>query len=303
MQELLSHSIKFISENNIDALGIGVIDFKNNSFNSFELNQLEPDYLVDKPKIYFDLASVSKPLTNGIGFLEHEKEISNEMNLVLNHKGSLPAWGLLPKNGWKEIILDYKIKEDITLYSDYSALRFMLEYNKKFDKTLHQTAQKYWDKEVLFWKDLTLENECLQNGFRNGMANLGVVHDPNAYTINDYVSHAGLFGTINGVCQTLLNLNTNFNLVSSMDKKLSSEHTRFVAGWDTVEDPQNTFAGLGCSDRTFGHLGFTGTSVWIDSVKELGHVILTNATKFYWYDKLALNKFRKEIGQLVWQKN
>ena len=43
----------------------------------------------------------------------------------------MPAWGLLPNFGWKEQILNYSIKESETLYSDFSALRVMLELEKK----------------------------------------------------------------------------------------------------------------------------------------------------------------------------
>jgi CubicO group peptidase (beta-lactamase class C family) len=47
-------------------------------------------------------------------------------------------------------------------------------------------------------------------------------------------------------------------------------------------------------------LGFTGTSIWIDPERMLGHVILSNATKIHWYDKQGLNDLRRAIGQEVW---
>jgi CubicO group peptidase (beta-lactamase class C family) len=87
-----------------------------------------------------------------------------------------------------------------------------------------------------------------------------------------------------------------------MQAYLEPKH-RFVNGWDRAQDLENTLAGTGCSEHTFGHLGFTGTSIWIDPVKKLGHVILSNATKLYWYDKQDLNNFRRLIGQRIWQKD
>jgi CubicO group peptidase (beta-lactamase class C family) len=51
---------------------------------------------------------------------------------------------------------------------------------------------------------------------------------------------------------------------------------------------------------TFGHLGFTGTSIWIDPQKKKGHVILTNATKKYYYDRQGLNDLRRQIGEAIW---
>jgi hypothetical protein len=301
MNEIIELSKKFISENDIDAIGVGVIDFAKRTYKAFEFDDLEENSLSKTPKVYFDLASLSKPLTNGIGFLDKQNEISQDMKLLLNHRGGLPAWGLLPKKGWEEIIESYPIKESETLYSDYSALRFMLEFNKNLKIDLHDMASKYWHKELLFWKNLDESHKCIQNGFRNGKANIGIVHDPNAFTIDKKVSHAGLFGTITGVCETLLTIESSFELTKLMDKDLSKSDNRFVNGWDRVEDPNNTLAGLGCSDRTFGHLGFTGTSIWIDCVKKTGHVILSNATKNYWYDKTSLNKLRRNLGKLVWE--
>lgn len=304
MKKILGESKEFLLSQKFDAISIGVIDFEKNEFRTIELNKSEGSLVIDRPYIYYDLASLSKPLTNGIGFLEKRSEMSDAMELVLNHRGGLPAWGLLPKHGWKEVINSYQIKESETLYSDYSALRFMLEFEQKINLSLHSVAAKNWHRELLFWKDLTPKHFCLQNGFREGKANLGIIHDPNAYTINDLVSHAGLFGTITGVCETLINLDKKHKLLNLMQEDITKvPNQRFINGWDRAQDPTNTLAGQGCSEHTFGHLGFTGTSIWIDSMKKLGHVILSNATKLYWYDKSELNDFRRQIGKKIWEKD
>lgn len=304
MKKILDKSKEFLLSQDFDALSIGVLDFQKKEYKTIELNKLEGSLVVDNPFIYYDLASVSKPLINGVGFLAKRSEVTSDMELVLNHRGGLPAWGLLPKSGWRDIILSYDIKPSSTLYSDYSALRFMLEFEKKVNLDLHSVASQYWHKDVLFWKDLEQRHYCIQNGFRDGKPNLGIVHDPNAFTINDKVSHAGLFGTITGVCETLINLDEKLNLLEIMKKDIPRNPTyRFINGWDRAENPDSTLAGVGCSDCTFGHLGFTGTSIWIDPMKKLGHVILSNATKLYWYDKQDLNHYRREIGQQIWRGN
>ncbi len=304
MKKILEQSSDFLMGQDFDALSVGVLDFSTHEFKTVELSKLENNFIVETPYIYYDLASLSKPLTNGIGFLDRRADITKEMELVLNHRGGLPAWGLLPKHGWKDLILAYGIKESETLYSDYSALRFMLEFEDKINSPLHSVASKYWHSELMFWKDLKQNNFCLQNGFRDGKANLGIVHDPNAFTINDYVSHAGLFGTITGVCETLINLDQKLDLLEIMKKDIALAPTqRFINGWDRAQDLQKTLAGSGCSQYTFGHLGFTGTSIWIDPMKKLGHVLLSNATKLYWYDKQDLNDFRRKIGQQIWQRD
>ena len=77
---------------------------------------------------------------------------------------------------------------------------------------------------------------------------------------------------------------------------------RFVNGWDTVDinNGKESLAGRGCGPFTFGHLGFTGTSIWIDSEKRIGFIILTNATRDFWYERTRLNDLRKEIGRFIW---
>jgi hypothetical protein len=303
MDKLKEHFSSFLAKQDFDAIAFAKIDFKQKIYENFQVEKMGSLILDKEPTIFFDLASLSKPLTNGIGFLVEEKTITNEMNLVLNHKGGLPAWGLLPKNGWEEIINSFKIKESETLYSDYSALRFMLEFNKLHPEGLYKKASKYWDNGVKFWKDLNSKDRTVQNGFVKGRPNTACVHDPNAYNLNTFVSHAGLFGTIEGVSKTLLALDEKFGLINKMKNELSKKHTRFVNGWDTISDTSNTLAGNGCSELTFGHLGFTGTSIWIDSKYSIGYVLLSNATKSYWYDKKNLNEFRKDLGKYLWQQN
>ena len=297
MKEINKTTLEFLTDSYIDAIDIAVVDFKNQSIESKLFS--DSNVNCDKP-VFFDLASVSKPLTNGAGFLAHKDLMTGDMELALNHRAGLPAWGLLSRDNWKETILNYPIKESSTLYSDYSALRFMLEF-EKLGMNLHSEASKFWDKEVFFWKDLKENQQTVQNGFINYKPNFTKVHDPNAYNIDNLVSHAGLFGTALGVAKTLLNLNSELDLVNRMNFDLKNSDSRFINGWDRVENPENTFAGSGCSQHTFGHLGFTGTSIWIDSEKKLGHILLSNATKFYWYDKKNFNLFRKEIGKIVWQ--
>jgi CubicO group peptidase (beta-lactamase class C family) len=138
-------------------------------------------------------------------------------------------------------------------------------------------------------------------GLRDKLPILNEVHDPNAYNLNCFTSHAGVFSNIQGLCLTLLNYEEKTNLISELKNLGKTQTNRFVRGWDRVENPNNTLAGFGCSQNTFGHLGFTGTSVWIDCDKKKANIILTNATKKYWYEKQGLNDLRRAIGEIIWQ--
>jgi hypothetical protein len=286
---------------NFDALAFGIIDFKDKTFSAFEADHFgEELHFRDHSTIYFDLASLTKPLTNSLSLLLTPEHFDEKMKLCLNHRGGLPAWGLLAKDSWREQILSYPIKESETLYSDFSALRVMLELEKK-GVDQKKLCQSVWDKETVYWTDLKAEDQSPQYGFRGGSPNIKVVHDPNAWVIHDYCSHAGLFSTIHGLCQTLLNYQQKTLFIEQVRKDLISHRHRFSYGWDRVENPQQTLAGAGCGSFTFGHLGFTGTSIWIDPDKMLGHVILSNATKYFWYDKVGLNDLRKALGEIAWK--
>lgn len=300
MQKILQIAKTLMPHEVFDALGIGVIDFKKNHFEVIELNHFEEEVKVKtEPTLYFDLASLTKPLTNSLSYFLQPDAFDAFTLLCLSHRAGLPAWGLLPHKGWKEQILSYPIQESPTLYSDFSALRVMLELEKKgIDQK--KICQSVWDKETLNWLDLPAHFPTPQFGFKKGLPNFGQVHDPNAWVIHEFCSHAGLFSTVDGLCRTLLNYQTKTGFIEKVKTDLTTHSHRFSFGWDRVENPFNTLAGNGCGPHTFGHLGFTGTSIWIDPDKMLGHVILSNATKLHWYDKQGLNDLRRSVGEAVW---
>ena len=285
----------------MDALGVGIIDFNKKTFNAFDANSFQQGIkFSSEPNLYFDLASLTKALTNSLSYFLKKDSFDKNMELCLGHRGGLPAWGLLPKNGWKEQVLNYPIKESETLYSDFSALRVMLELSRK-GVDQKEICKKVWDQETVYWTDLPEWYPKPQFGYKNGRPNFGKVHDPNAWTIGEFCSHAGLFSTTDGLCRTLLNYQEQTDFISKVKSDLKTHQHRFSYGWDRVVNHQDTLAGTGCGPSTFGHLGFTGTSIWIDPDKMLGHVILSNTTKFHWFDKTNLNDLRKAIGEVAWK--
>lgn len=294
MDKYLAYANEFLSESSSDGVAVAILDFKSNSFENFEIENNEINR--GEGEIYFDLASLTKPLVNGFSYISEGISDTN-LELLVNHRAGLPSWGLLPKSNWREQILAYDIKESETQYSDFSALRYMLEFEKLTGKTTQEICLENTNEKIIFWKSLRNQH-VLQNGFVNNQPNFGKVHDPNAYNLDEFTSHAGLFGTIDGLAGSIIEFNKKHKLLDLFKTK---SKTRFSHGFDTVENPDNTLAGSGCSDCTFGHLGFTGTSLWIDPKLGVGHLILTNATKYYWFDKKELNILRKKIGSLVWE--
>jgi CubicO group peptidase (beta-lactamase class C family) len=113
---------------------------------------------------------------------------------------------------------------------------------------------------------------------------VGEVHDDNTYTMGGVSGQAGLFGTVDDVAavadawlQSLLSGGEFFDsrLVAQFWTKSAVPDSTRALGFDTLS-PRDSQAGAGFGPRTVGHLGFTGTSLWIDPDRELIVVLLTN---------------------------
>ena len=140
----------------------------------------------------------------------------------------------------------------------------------------------------------------LDEGYR-GYHVHGVVHDENAHAVGGVAGHAGLFSSardlavfvqlmldrgVAGPCRAdrisgLACHRPRFSPVAifapgwvdRITRRQSDTSTRAI-GWDTPS-PRSS-AGDYFSARSFGHTGYTGTSLWIDPTQDLAVVLLTN---------------------------
>lgn len=113
----------------------------------------------------------------------------------------------------------------------------------------------------------------------------GEVHDPNASVMGGVAGHAGLFGTADDVMSFAKGLLDVWHGRSDRwPRELLQEFTRrqdlpkgsdWALGWDTPTAGASS-SGKHFSPRSVGHLGFTGTSLWIDLESEAVVVLLTN---------------------------
>jgi CubicO group peptidase (beta-lactamase class C family)/beta-glucosidase-like glycosyl hydrolase len=113
----------------------------------------------------------------------------------------------------------------------------------------------------------------------------GVVHDGNAFRLGGVAGHAGLFSTAGDMAvyvQTLLNGGAygdrriwSPRTVRAFTTKQTRAETRAI-GWDTPA-PRSS-SGDYFSASSYGHTGFTGTSIWIDPERDLFVILLTNRT-------------------------
>ena len=117
-----------------------------------------------------------------------------------------------------------------------------------------------------------------------GRTLIGEVHDDNTYAMGGVSGQAGLFGTIQNVAAVAEVWLNSFlhdggffesRLVQQFWRRSELPGSTRALGFDTPS-PQGSQAGGRFGPRTVGHLGFTGTSLWIDLDRELIAVLLTN---------------------------
>ena len=111
----------------------------------------------------------------------------------------------------------------------------------------------------------------------------GEVQDENASVLGGIAGHAGLFSTAEDLAlfaHAMLNSGHPILRPATVElfsrRESAPEGTSRALGWDTPSAPSQS--GKYFSPRSFGHLGYTGTSLWIDAERQLSITLLTNRT-------------------------
>lgn len=137
----------------------------------------------------------------------------------------------------------------------------------------------------------------------------GEVHDENCYAMGGVSGHAGLFGTARAVRDWLSGLFFTWKGSESQagisrdvikhfwERRREIPHSTWVLGFDTPS-ANNSTSGRFFSSRSIGHLGFTGTSFWLDLSDGFSVVLLTNRV-YYPGTKEKMREFRREIHDLA----
>lgn len=131
----------------------------------------------------------------------------------------------------------------------------------------------------------------------------GEVYDENASVLGGVASHAGLFAPAQDVAafaHVLLQggppLVRRDTLALFTKRQTLPAGTSRALGWDTPSAPSQS--GQYFSPSSFGHLGYTGTSLWIDPERQLSIILLTNRT---WPDSSnkAITQIRPKFHDAV----
>jgi len=135
----------------------------------------------------------------------------------------------------------------------------------------------------------------------------GEVHDDNAYAMGGVAGHAGLFASARDVDTIVSRLKACWAgqddfLPQAIVRQFWSRDNPAIGstwglGWDTPS-PQHSSAGTRFSPNTVGHLGFTGTSIWIDLERDR-HVILLSNRVHPSRDNNLIKEFRPLLHDVV----
>jgi CubicO group peptidase (beta-lactamase class C family) len=132
----------------------------------------------------------------------------------------------------------------------------------------------------------------------------GEVNDENAFVMGGVAGHAGVFAPATDVarfaeCMLRMGAPTlkSATVVLFTRREQSPAGTTRALGWDTPS-PTNSSSGSRFSQDSFGHLGFTGTSLWIDPHRQLSVALLTNRT---WPDRSsqAIRQVRPAVHDAI----
>jgi CubicO group peptidase (beta-lactamase class C family) len=125
-----------------------------------------------------------------------------------------------------------------------------------------------------------------RTGFRKRIIQ-GEVQDENAYVLGGVAPQAGLFSTTEDVARFAhammqCGAGSRFDILRAETVGLFTRResaptgTSRALGWDTPSSPSQSGKYFG--PHSFGHLGYTGTSLWIDPKRQLSIALLTNRT-------------------------
>jgi len=229
---------------------------------------------------------------------------------LLSHTSGLPAYKpyferirSIPEHNRKKEFRELLVREELinpagqkTLYSDigFMMLCWIVETvsGKRLDHFVRDEIYEPSSLQELFFVDL-MEQKVQETPGQFAATEkcpwrkkviTGEVHDDNAFIVGGIDGHAGLFGTAREVGRLLLMLQGLFHGHPEngilAPKTIRKYFTKYkgdarVLGFDTP-DPVDSSCGHYFSPKTIGHLGFTGTSFWMDLEKEVNVILLTN---------------------------
>ncbi len=247
------------------------------------------------------LLDLEMPLLNVVPEFAGEDERRGDVSFrqLLAHSSGLPAYEKLflkakTRDELLQAVFSVPLAADPgtkAVYSDIGFILLGLALERLADEALDRVCQR----EVFgplgmtrtafnppkAWREVAAPTADDQ-AFRHRVIQ-GEVQDENASVLGGVAGHAGLFSTASDVAifaaalieggQSIVRPET---LALFTRREYSPPGTSRALGWDTPSSPSQS--GKYFSANAYGHLGYTGTSLWIDPERQLSVTLLTNRT-------------------------
>lgn len=250
-----------------------------------------------------DLLDLDAPLAAYVPDLRqynlHAKERSLTIRQCLTHQTHLPAVEPIYTIGddpdrLKAYVLQREWQSGPQVYSDINFIllgivierltgRNLIEHDLPEGLSFTPPYEKSVATEFCHWRNRIM---------------IGEVHDENAFALGGAAGHAGLFGTVDGVLDYALHLMNGGGLRPDTFTRLIEQQTPTRAlGWEIAY--HGWHGGEGHSATSLGHLGFTGTGLWIDFEKGLAWTLLTNRVHPSRHAETGIMALRRDTGSRV----
>ena len=241
------------------------------------------------------------------------------LRMLLAHSSGLPAYEkLFLRARTREDILQAAFSTPLSaapgVHAEYSDIGFII-LGAVLERLADESLATFCQREIFgplgmahttfnpapAWKD-SIPPTADDRTFRHRLIQ-GEVQDENASVLGGIAGHAGLFATTEDLAifaHTMLNAGHPILRPSTVElftrRESAPEGTSRGLGWDTPSAPSQS--GKYFSPRSFGHLGYTGTSLWIDPSRQLSIALLTNRT---WPDcqNQAIKRVRPALHDAV----
>lgn len=142
------------------------------------------------------------------------------------------------------------------------------------------------------------ETAATENCPWRGRVLRGEVHDENAFALGGPAGHAGLFGTAAGVIgfanRLMRREGWSEAAVAAVTTRIGRDRS---VGWELAHPGWH--GGAAASPTTVGHLGFTGTGLWIDLEHGLAWTLLTNRVHPSRHSESGIMALRRAVGEAV----
>ena len=276
-----------------------------------------------------DTLSLDSSLAEVLPIMASTDKAGVTVHQLLSHSSGWPAWQPYfedlrahPAGERRSHLARYLANEPLVnrpgetaLYSDidFLALGLVVEASSgmRLDRFVREEIYRPLGIQDLFFNPL--DEPFLDRAYAStelcawrGRVLSGEVHDDNAHVLNGVAGHAGLFGTAHEVYVLLRALRGAYDGICASDV-FSADlmqtfwtpaiGTGWALGFDTPS-AQASSSGNYFSVNTVGHLGFTGTSFWLDIDREIFIVLLTNRVHPS-RDNIKIREFRPRIHDKI----